>query len=66
MSTHDDKMRDAEAREWIQRVRKEGHTRADGNKRLLEILGDIAKRRGKAAAADLKARVERELGRELQ
>lgn len=58
-------MCDAEAREWIQRVRKEGHGRASGDRRLLEILGDIEKRRKKPAADDLRTRIERELGRKL-
>ena len=60
-----DQMRDAEAREWIQRVRKEGHGRASGDNRLCEILASIAKRRKKPAADDLRARIERELGRKL-
>lgn len=60
-SIHDD-MRDCEAREWIERVRKEGHTRASGRARLNEILADIEKKRGKSAADDLRGRIGRILG----
>lgn len=65
MSTQYDVMREAEAQEWIDRVRQEIHTRASGDERLLGILRDIAKRRGQPAADDLKDRIERKLGRTL-
>ena len=58
-NTIHDAMRDSEAREWIERVRKEGHTRTSGRARLNEILADIEKRRGKPAADDLRRRIER-------
>ncbi len=59
MTDTQDLMRDSEAREWIDRVRKEGHSRASGLARLNEILADIEKRRGKPAADDLRRRIER-------
>ena len=65
MSTQYDAMREAEALEWIDRVRHEGHTRSSGDERLRGILADIAKRRGQPAADDLKARIERQIGRSL-
>lgn len=65
MNTQYDAMREAEAQEWIARVRKEGNTRASGDERLRGILADIAKRRGQTAADDLKARIERQIGRSL-
>lgn len=65
MSATEELMRDSEAREWVERVRREGHNRASGDRRLEQILSDIAKRRGRPAANDLKARIEKELGRAL-
>ena len=56
-----EEMRAAEAREWVSRVRKEGHTRASGATRLRDILADIRKIRGAAETALLQAEIEKEL-----
>ena len=56
-----DQMRAAEAREWVERVRREGHTRTTGAQRLRDILADIRKIRGAAETALLQAEIEKEL-----
>lgn len=64
-STEWDAMRESEALEWIDRVRKEHHTRQSGDARLRGILADIEKQRGKSGRDDLQQRIERILGRAL-
>ena len=54
-------MRESEAREWIDRVRRENHTRSTGAQRLRDILADIRKIRGAAETALLQAEIEKEL-----
>lgn len=56
-----DVMRAAEAQEWVERVRAEGHTRTTGAQRLRDILADIRKIRGAAETALLQAEIEKEL-----
>lgn len=56
-----DKMRAMEAREWVARIRREGHSRATGAHRLRDILAAIRKIRGAAEAARLQAEIEEEL-----
>ena len=65
MNTQYDAMREAEAQEWIDRVRRENHTRSTGAQRLRDILADIRKIRGAAETALLQARIERQIGRSL-
>lgn len=56
-----DQMRAMEAREWVARIRREGHSRATGAQRLRDILADIRKIRGAAETALLQAEIEKEL-----
>ena len=49
-----------EAREWIARIRREGHTLRSGEQRLAGILADIEGKRGAAAAEKLRAAIARE------
>lgn len=64
-STEWDAMRESEALEWVERVRKEHHTRQSGDERLRGILNDIEKQRGKDGRDDLQPRIERVIGRTL-
>lgn len=57
-------MLQCEAREWIDRVRGEGHSRHSGQRRLSGILADIETRRGKPAADELRAAIEAELAKQ--
>jgi hypothetical protein len=52
---------ETEAREWIDRVRREGHTRISGERRMNDILADIERRRGKPATDRLRQAINREL-----
>lgn len=57
-------MLEYEAREWIARVRKEGHSRHSGQRRLNGILSDIEAKRGKPAADELRGLISAELAKQ--
>jgi hypothetical protein len=63
-TTQADVMLHCEAQEWIERVRREGHSRASGQKRMAGILADIADKRGQVAADRLRAVIDAELKRQ--
>jgi hypothetical protein len=54
-------MREMEAKEWIRRFQKKRQVEGLGNAKVWweEVLNDIAKKRGKPAAEDLRQRMNR-------
>lgn len=62
--TDEQYMRACEARDWIGRIRAEGHSRASGQQRLAGILAGVERARGREGMLALKAAIEAELARE--